>query len=290
MLQFLMKLRAAYAAGEFTEIEFGTRFADIPAMKDGASVEVDSQDWAGKFLRPKASPWRRFVRIERAYRAADDKLGADAIVHHYRLQGSEPSYDLGLAVYETSGELYVIVEDGADDLLALEPEKRVDRLDGIAGKLLNMEGTWFDVLGSVPYHWELLFTGDVRQGMTFTSAPGVSYVTLTSWAKRIDGGIAPFGLYFMLHKARYSSGMMIELDQAHWFDGLSWKRIDDRVNARHRRAREDQERKGPREGRGEVSDAWRRPDRGALRRSHCGRAGGRLPDRRPRRRLRARAR
>jgi hypothetical protein len=78
--------------------------------------------------------------------------------------------------------------------------------------------------------------------VAFSSAPDERLYGMESWASRINGGIAPFGLYFILHKKELeTSGVRIDLDPAHWFDGLAWKWLDDRYKARYDRIRQRQQ-------------------------------------------------
>jgi hypothetical protein len=204
-------------------------FAEFPGfdtLQDGVAVERDSKKWLGLFLRPEANPYEN-----------------DFLVYRYVHQATPQTYDflwhafnIGYRFDEIDDFLQVVVVESVEFILirvtpvnipviqaTLEDTERF--IDTAAQYLLPLSGTFNDSFGQKnAYQWTFQYAPPLDEGVLFTTDPIADPYMLSSWTKRVDGGIHNGALFFLGYKVRTSGdGNIISLSGRHWFDGSCWK-------------------------------------------------------------------
>ncbi|MEE2829146.1 MAG: hypothetical protein VX498_08155 [Myxococcota bacterium] len=191
---------------------------DFSEIKDGAQVEMDSQQWCAALLQEAWGPWVDGADVERAVRPGDDSA------HDLLRQCWSSDEDLKLETVESAQFLLLRAKEGSEPVLGANDNDTSLRVDAFVDRVLRRSGEFTDAFGqSTPYRLELHYHPPLADGSRFSSAPEADAVVLPHWTGRLDGGVEGGLPFFILHKKHVSGdGKMLFLAGRGWFDGSSW--------------------------------------------------------------------
>ncbi len=197
-------------------------FSGFEGLDDGAAVELDSRDWAERFLRPESNPYADGVEVKRyVHHATSD---TDDLIWH----GFVINEEIGVTVIESAESYLIKLKSHQGTLLGQHDAESEALIQGLTQPVLALSGTYDDPFGQIlEYRWTFVYDPPLREGSRFTSGPGVDPFVLTSWTDRIDGGIRGGELFFHGYKVHGSgAGRNVSLSGKHWFDGKCWEPYD----------------------------------------------------------------